>query len=154
MRILALLFCIFLFLDLQSAAALDDFFSYQRSLLPGVSLTQTDETTSLLYRGRVIKTYQNAEYALELLAHGPLERPDCFNSRTPKSLTLDQKNATGKEYLKNCLIMRSERIGSRYLLFYHPSSNGYRVSVYDTRAQKYFHGIVGDVQGAKRYLSK
>ena len=123
----------------------DGFITYRKPLLPGLSLTQTDDTTSIIYRGRAIKTYQNKEFAIELLPHGPNEDPDCYNSLKRDIPATRAKNIIGKDYLRSCFILRSEVIRGRYILLYSPSVEGNRVSIYDIRAKKYYHHILNTV---------
>jgi hypothetical protein len=99
----------------------EGFILYRRALLPGFSLDQTENTTDLIYRGDVIKSYQNSEFAIELLPHGPLEEPDCYNSLSKNISSTRLKTLIGADYLKNCFIMKSDKIFNHYLLLYSPS---------------------------------
>lgn len=120
----------------------DGFISYRRPLAPWVSLVQTDDTTSILYRRQVIKTYQNKEFATELLPHGPNEDPDCYNSLVKNTPSSRAKNIIGKEYLRSCLILKSDLFRGKYILFYAPSIEGNRVSIYDIKAKKFYPFII------------
>lgn len=120
----------------------DGFITYRRTLTPGVSITQTDDTTSIVFRRKVIKTYQNKEFATELLPHGPNDDPDCYNSLRRDIPSPRAKNIIWKEYLKSCLIIDSRLIRGKYILFYAPSIEGNRVSIYDIWVKKFYHFII------------
>ena len=120
----------------------DGFITYRRALVPWVSLVQTDDTTMILYRRKPIKVYQNKEVATELLPHGPNEDPDCYNSLRREISSTRAKNVIGKDYLKSCLILDSRLFRNQYILFYAPSIEGNRVSIYDIRAKKIYHSII------------
>lgn len=123
----------------------DGFILYRRDLLPGLAVTQTDKTTSILYHGETIKTYKNEEFNIALLPHGPKEAPDCYNSLVKNAPSTYDRDRVGMEYLKSCLILKSERIFGRYILLYAPSIDGNRVSVYDMRNKKFFHFLLNTV---------
>lgn len=133
---------LFIFPSSLFAWADDGFISYRRPLVPGVSLVQNDETTSIIYRGKTIKTYRNKEFATELLPHGPNEDPDCYNSLVKNTPSTRAKNIVGKEYLKSCLILTSDLFRGKYILFYAPSIEGNRVSLYDIRGKKFYHFLI------------
>ena len=137
-------------LGMSSVFAESDFVIYRKPLIDGVSIAQTDETTSIVYRWETIKTYKNHEFATELLPHGPNEEPDCANSLARNPVSNRTKNIIGRDYLKSCLILRSEYVGGRYLIFYHPSIDGYKISVYDTKIKKYYHGMINSAIETKR----
>jgi hypothetical protein len=147
--ILVLLFPIFAF------AKLDDegFILYKRPLLPGFSLDQTADTTDLIYRGEVIKSYKNAEFSIELLPHGPNEEPDCYNSLSRSISSTRVKTLVGTDYLRDCFVMRSDKILNNYLLLYSPSIEGNRVSLYDLKAKKYYHWLLNTVLSYRRHKS-
>lgn len=123
----------------------DGFITYRRALVPGVSLVQNDETTTILFRRKPIKTYQNKEFATELLPHGPNDDPDCYNSLRRDIPSPRAKNIIGKDYLRSCLILDSKLIRGKYILFYAPSIEGNRVSIYDIQAKKFYHSIINTV---------
>ncbi len=137
-----ILLIIILFPFTLSATWEDSFIIYRKPLLSGLSLTQTDDTTSIVYRGEIIKTYRNEEFPTVLLPHGPDEDPDCYNSLVKNSPSSWARNIIGKEYLKSCLILQTKLIRSRYILFYAPSVEWNRVSIYDIRNKKFYHFII------------
>jgi hypothetical protein len=120
----------------------DGFITYRRALVPGVSIVQADDTTTILYRRKPIKIYQNKEFATELLPHGPNEDPDCYNSLRRDIPSTRAKNIIGKDYLRSCLVLDSKLFRGKYILFYAPSIEGNRVSIYDIRAKKFYHSII------------
>ncbi|GAB0174687.1 MAG: hypothetical protein HHAS10_05660 [Candidatus Altimarinota bacterium] len=128
----------------------EGFILYKRPLLPGFSLNQTDDTTELIYRGKTIKTYKNAEFAIELLPHGPNEEPDCYNSSIITSSSLSKKARIGADYFRDCFILKSDKILNQFLLFYSPSFEGNRVSIYDIRKKKFYHWILNTVLSYRR----
>ena len=127
----------------------DDFRLYKKPLLKGVEIAQTDTTTELLYNRVVIKTYQNAEFATELLTHSPDEDPDCYNSIHENIPTTRARNIVGKDYLRACLVLQTKLIRNRYILFLGPSTDGNRISVYDIRKQKFSHAVVNNALSMK-----
>jgi hypothetical protein len=145
MKFLTFLFLFFLFPFSLFALEEEDFRIYKKPLLPGVAIAQTDTHTELLYEGNIIKKYVNTEFAIELLSHGPNDDPDCYNSLMSDSPALLAKNILGKEYLRSCLVLETRMIRNRYILFYGPSLDGNRVSVYDLRTKKFAHAAVNNV---------
>lgn len=143
----------FSFLFVFSANAEDAFILYKRPLLSGISLVQTDDTTSITYHGETIKTYRNEEFAIALLPHGPDEDPDCYNSLLKNISSTSAKNILWKEYLKDCLILQTKRIFGRYILFYAPSIEGNRVSIYDIRKKKFYHAVINTATSVRSIIS-
>lgn len=137
----------FVFADIDE----DGFILYKKPLLPGFSFNQTETTTELIFRGDVIKTYKNEEFDIELLPHGPNEEPDCYNSLSKNLPSSRFKTLIWKDYLKDCFILRSDKILNHYLLLYSPSLEWNRVSLYDIRAKKYYHWILNTVLSYRRY---
>ena len=133
---------IFFFLFESSAKAEDSFILYKKPLLSGISLIQTDDTTSITYHGDIIKTYRNEEFPFTLLPHGPNEDIDCYNSLVKNTPSTTAKNIIWKEYLKHCLILQAKLIFGKYILFYAPSVEGNRVSIYDIRQKRFYHAMI------------
>lgn len=131
----------------------EGFILYKRPLLPGFSINQTDETTELIYRGKVIKVYNNKEFAIELLPHGPNEEPDCYNSATNNSSSPQIRTRIGADYFRDCFILKSDKILNQFLLFYSPSFEGNRVSLYDIKKKKFYHWILNTVLSYRRYAN-
>ncbi len=145
----------FLFPTLISAdgGGFNDFRLYKKPLLKWIEIAQTESMTELLYHRRVIKTYQNAEFATELLTHSPDEDPDCYNSIHENVPTTRAKNIVGKDYLRACLVLQTRLIRNRYILFLGPSTDGNRVSIYDIRKEKFSHAIVNNALSMKTLLN-
>lgn len=153
MRIMKkLIFLILLFFPLFAFADIDEegFILYKKPLLPGFSLDQTDATTELIYHWKVIKTYKNEEFSIELLPHGPNEEPDCYNSLSKNLSSSRFKTLIGRDYLKDCFILHSDKIQNSYLLLYSPSIEGNRVSLYDIKKKKFYHWILNTVLSYRR----
>jgi hypothetical protein len=127
----------------------DDFRIYKKPLLPWVEIAQTDTHTELIYKWRIIKRYTNTEFATELLPHGPDEEPDCYNSLIANTPSERAKNIVWKDYLRSCLVLETLMIRNRYILFYGPSVDGNRVSIYDTRTKKFAHAAVNNAHDVK-----
>ena len=140
---------LFIFPELFASEGFDDFRLYQKPLLKWVEIAQTETHTELLYNRVVIKTYVNAEFPTELLTHSPDEDPDCYNSLQSQAPSTRAKNIIGKDYLRSCLVLQTRLIRGRYILFYGPAVDGNRVSIYDIRTKKFYHGIVNNVLDVK-----
>ncbi len=145
--------CIFILpFTLSAAEGFDDFKIYQKPLLKGVEIVQTDTHTELIYNRIVIKKYVNAEFPTELLTHSPDEDPDCYNSLQSQAPSTRAKNIIGKDYLRSCLVLQTRLLKGRYILFYGPAVDGNRVSIYDISAKKFYHGIVNNVLDVKTLI--
>jgi hypothetical protein len=144
--LILLVFPCFAFADIDE----EGFILYKKPLLPGFSFNQTDSTTELIYRWKVIKSYKNEEFAIELLPHGPNEEPDCYNSLSKNLSSSRFKTLIGRDYLKDCFILHSDKIQNSYLLLYSPSIEGNRVSLYDIKKKKFYHWILNTVLSYRR----
>ncbi len=142
-------FFLLLILAPLSLFAEEDFHIYKKPLLPGIYITQTDTHTELIYKWKMIKKYVNTEFAIELLPHGPEEMPDCYNSLSKSIPSTRAKNIIGKDYLRSCLVLQTLLIRNRFILFYGPSVDGNRVSVYDIRTGRFAHWVANNVIGVK-----
>ena len=146
--LILIVFCIFPILA-HADGGFDEFRLYKKPLLKWVEIAQTETHTELLYNRVVIKTYVNAEFPTELLTHSPDEDPDCYNSLQSQAPSTRAKNIIGKDYLRSCLVLQTRLIRGRYILFYGPAVDGNRVSIYDIRTKKFYHGIVNNVLDVK-----
>lgn len=144
-----LLFPTFVFADIDE----EGFILYRKPLLPGFSFNQTDTKTELIYRWKVIKSYQNEEFDISLLPHGPKEEPDCYNSLRKNITSNRLKNLIGADYLRDCFILDSGKIANSYLLLYSPSIEGNRVSLYDLKKKKFYHWVLNTVLSYRLHKS-
>lgn len=128
---------------LTESGTIDDFISHKRIFTPGITFTQTDTTTNILYHGKIVKRYQNKEYPITLLRNMVTKQPDCANSQRSTNMNDEIKNDLGKEYLRQCLIMEMRYYPKDYILFFGPSIDGHTVSLYDISMNKFFHHIIG-----------
>lgn len=151
-----ILIAFFLLLPLHTYADMSEeegFILYRRPLIAGFTFNQTDATTELIYRWKTIKTYKNAEFSIELLPHGPNQEPDCYNSLSKNIASSRLKTLIGRDYLKNCFIMKTDKIMNDFLLLYSPSIEWNRVSLYDLKKKKFYHWILNTVISYRRHKS-
>lgn len=151
MRKFLLLLLLFPF-SIFAADGSEDFRIYKKPLLPGIEIAQTDTHTELLYQWVVIKRYVNAEFSTELLTHSPDEDPDCYNSLQNQTPSTRAKNIIGKEYLRSCLVLQTKLVRDRFILFYGPSVDGNRVSIYDIRIRKFAHAAINNASQDVRFV--
>lgn len=131
------------------AEGFDDFRLYKKPLLKWVEIAQTETHTELFYNRVMIKRFVNAEFPTELYTHSPDEDPDCYNSLQNLAPSTRAKNIIGKDYLRACLVLQTKLLKNRYILFYGPSADGNRVSIYDIRTKKFYYGIMNNVSSVK-----
>ncbi len=138
------LLCILPMISYADGGGFDDFRLYKKPLLKGIEIAQTETHTDLFYNRILIKSYVNAEFATELLPHWPNEDPDCYNSLHNTIPSNRTKDIIGREYLRSCLVLQTQLIRGRYILFLGPSTDGNRISIYDIRAKKFSHAIINN----------
>jgi hypothetical protein len=128
---------------LTESGTIDDYIEHKKTFSPGITFTQTDTMTNILYRGTVIKSYPNKEYPIVLLRDMNTQKADCANSERSTSSSDIVKNQLGKDYLRQCLITEMRYYPKDYILFFGPSIDGHTVSIYDIGMKKFFHHIIG-----------
>lgn len=150
-----ILFILFIFpLSLSAEGGwFDEFRLYKKPLLKWVEIAQSDEYTELFYNRVIIKRYKNAEYPTELYTHSPDEDPDCYNSLQNPAPSTRAKNIIGRDFLRACLVLETKLLKNRYILFYWPSVDGNRVSLYDIRTKKFSHALMNNVLDVRTTLA-
>lgn len=128
---------------LSESGTIEDFIEHKKTFAPGITFTQTDTETNILYHGNIIKSYPNREYPLILLRDMVTKKPDCANSERSTSTDNGVKNQLGKDYLRQCLVMEMRYYPNDYILFFGPSIDGHTVSLYDIGLNKFLHHIIG-----------
>lgn len=138
-----------LFLLPYSLFAIEEWYEelriYKKPLDKWIEIAQTETHTEIFYNRILIKRYVNAEFPVELLPHSPDEDPDCYNSYHNQTQSSRAKELIWQEYLRSCLVLQTKILKNRFILFYGPSADGNRVSLYDKKIKKFYHGIMNNV---------